>query len=114
MANLFDSPWKIIIVAVVIIVLFGSRKLPDAARSLGRSMRILKAEVSSMHDDEPGAPPEAAASFPSAAQIQAAQAPAAQSADAQAQIDALQKQLSDLQQSVAVKSSAPADAQRAK
>ena len=32
--DLFDSPWKILIVAVVIIVLFGSRKLPDAARSL--------------------------------------------------------------------------------
>src|ERR1700735_2335147 len=50
--DLFDSPWKILIVAVVIIVLFGSAKLPMAARSLGRSMRILKSEVSSMHDDE--------------------------------------------------------------
>jgi sec-independent protein translocase protein TatA len=111
MANLFDSPWKIMIVAAVIIVLFGSRKLPDAARSLGKSMRILKTEVSSMHDDEPTAPaaPAAAASFPSPAQIQASQ-----SADAQAQIDALQKQLSDLQQSVAVKDTAPADAQQAK
>ena len=56
--DLFDSPWKILIVAVVIIVLFGSKKLPDAARSLGRSMRILKNEVGSMNEDEPdpGAP----------------------------------------------------------
>jgi len=108
MANLFDSPWKIIIVAVVIIVLFGSRKLPDAARSLGRSMRILKTEVAKMHDDEPEAA-ASAESFPSVAQIQTGQ-----SADAQAQIDALQRQLSDLQQSVAAKSSAPADAQQAK
>jgi len=54
--SLFDSPWKILIVAVVIIVLFGSRKLPDTARSLGRSMRILKSEVRGMHDDEPIAP----------------------------------------------------------
>jgi sec-independent protein translocase protein TatA len=108
MANLFDSPWKIMIVAIVIIVLFGSRKLPDAARSLGKSMRILKTEVSSMHDDEPAAP-TAGTSFPSAAQLQAAQP-----TDAQAQIDALQKQLSDLQQSVVAKSSAPADAQQAK
>ena len=53
--DLFDSPWKILIVAVVLIVLFGSKKLPDAARSLGRSMRILKAEVSSMHEDDPTA-----------------------------------------------------------
>jgi sec-independent protein translocase protein TatA len=53
--NLFDSPWKILIVAAVIIVLFGAKKLPGAARSLGQSMRILKAEVGSLHDDEPSA-----------------------------------------------------------
>jgi sec-independent protein translocase protein TatA len=53
--DLFDSPWKFLIVAVVLIVLFGSKKLPDAARSLGRSMRILKAEVNSLHEDEPAA-----------------------------------------------------------
>jgi sec-independent protein translocase protein TatA len=51
--DLFDSPWKILIVAVVIIVLFGSKKLPAAARSLGQSMRILKSEVGSLHEDEP-------------------------------------------------------------
>ena len=50
--DLFDSPWKILIIAVVIIVLFGSTKLPVAARSLGRSMRILKSEVSGLHDDD--------------------------------------------------------------
>ena len=54
--DLFDSPWKILIVAVVLIVLFGSTKLPTAARSLGRSMRILKSEVQGLHGDdaEPG------------------------------------------------------------
>ena len=51
--DLFDSPWKILIVAVVIIVLFGSKKLPGAARSLGQSMRILKKEVHGLHEDEP-------------------------------------------------------------
>jgi len=50
--DLFDSPWKILIVAVVLIVLFGSKKLPDAARSLGRSMRILKSEVGSLHQED--------------------------------------------------------------
>jgi sec-independent protein translocase protein TatA len=50
--DLFDSPWKILIVAVVLIVLFGSKKLPDAARSLGKSMRILKTEVSDLHQHE--------------------------------------------------------------
>jgi sec-independent protein translocase protein TatA len=66
--DLFDSPWKILIVAAVLIVLFGSKKLPDAARSLGRSMRILKTEVSGLHEDEPEGPltaaPAASASAP--------------------------------------------------
>ena len=53
--DLFDSPWKILIVAAVLIVLFGSRKLPDAARSLGKSMRILKTEIATIHEDEPAA-----------------------------------------------------------
>jgi sec-independent protein translocase protein TatA len=58
--DLFDSPWKILIVALVIIVLFGSKKLPAAARSLGQSMRILKKEVQGLHDDEPEPrPPDA-------------------------------------------------------
>ena len=50
--DLFDSPWKILIVAAVILVLFGSAKLPGAARSLGKSMRILKAEVKDLHEEE--------------------------------------------------------------
>lgn len=93
--DLFDSPWKILIVAIVIIVLFGSRKLPDAARSLGKSMRILKTEVQGLHDDEPETTTTTVQAAP--AQLQAPAAP-----DAQAQIDALSKQLSDLQQSVTV------------
>ena len=46
-----DAP-ELIIIAVVILVLFGSKKLPDAARSLGRSMRIFKAETREMKADE--------------------------------------------------------------
>ena len=52
LGDLFDSPWKIAIIAVVVLVLFGSRKLPDAARSLGRSMRILKSEIRDLHEDD--------------------------------------------------------------
>ena len=48
-----DIGWpEILIIAVVILVLFGSKKLPDAARSLGRSMRILRTEVKGLHDDD--------------------------------------------------------------
>jgi sec-independent protein translocase protein TatA len=103
--DLFDSPWKILIVAVVIIVLFGSRKLPYAARSLGQSMRILKKEVSGLHEDEPD-PSATVQAAP--AQLQAPAGPAASSTDAQAQIDALSKQLADLQQSVKTTDSAQA------
>lgn len=43
---------ELIIIAVVIMVLFGAKKLPDAARSVGRSMRIFKSEMKSMGDDD--------------------------------------------------------------
>ncbi|MCU1693041.1 MAG: twin-arginine translocation protein TatA/E family subunit [Frankiales bacterium] len=43
---------EIIIIAVVIMVLFGAKRLPDAARALGRSARILKAETKGLHDDD--------------------------------------------------------------
>lgn len=36
---------EIIIIAVVVLVLFGAKRLPDTARSLGKSLRILKAET---------------------------------------------------------------------
>jgi sec-independent protein translocase protein TatA len=98
--DLFDSPWKILIIAVLIIVLFGARKLPDAARSLGKSMRILKTEVQGLHDDDEAPTTSAATAQVAPAQLQAS-APAP-GTDAQAQIDALSKQLADLQQSVAV------------
>ena len=39
---------ELVLIAVVILVLFGWKKLPDAARSVGRSMRIFKSEVSEM------------------------------------------------------------------
>src|ERR1700759_565053 len=88
--DLFDSPWKILIVAVVIIVLFGSRKLPHAARSLGQSMRILKREVQGLHEDE------------SATQAELQQVPVPVPVpDAQAQIQTLQTQVNNLQQAVA-------------
>jgi sec-independent protein translocase protein TatA len=48
---------EIIIIALVILVLFGSKKLPDAARSFGRSLRIFKAETKGLRDDEHAASP---------------------------------------------------------
>ena len=48
------SPWHVLIVVAVFVLLFGARKLPDAARSLGKSMRILKAETKALRDDDTG------------------------------------------------------------
>ena len=44
-------PWHIIVLVVVLILLFGAKRLPDAARSLGRSLRIIKAETKGLVDD---------------------------------------------------------------
>ncbi|HEY5397410.1 MAG TPA: Sec-independent protein translocase subunit TatA [Trebonia sp.] len=96
-ADLFDSPWKILIVAIVIIVLFGSRKLPAAARSLGQSMRILKTEVQGLHEDNETQDTTYSAPVPPPAQIQ----PTPAAADHQAQIDALSAQLANLHQNAA-------------
>ncbi|MET7748444.1 Sec-independent protein translocase subunit TatA [Micromonospora sp. NPDC005367] len=46
------KPWHIAILVVVLILLFGAKRLPDAARSLGRSLRIIKAETKSLQDDD--------------------------------------------------------------
>ncbi|WP_433447551.1 Sec-independent protein translocase subunit TatA [Streptomyces sp. CA-142005] len=50
------EPWHLLIVAIVVIVLFGSKKLPEAARGLGKSMRILKSEAKAMKEDDTARP----------------------------------------------------------
>ncbi|MFD7663201.1 Sec-independent protein translocase subunit TatA [Streptomyces sp. NPDC059788] len=45
------EPWHLLIVALVVILLFGSKKLPDTARALGKSLRILKSETKAMKDE---------------------------------------------------------------
>ncbi len=45
------SPMHWLIVIGVVVLLFGAKRLPEAARSLGRSARILKAEVKELGDD---------------------------------------------------------------
>ena len=51
------EPWHIAIMVVVLVLLFGSKKLPEMARGLGKSMRILKAETKALCEDD--APAEA-------------------------------------------------------
>ncbi|MER7672965.1 Sec-independent protein translocase subunit TatA [Kitasatospora sp. NPDC096128] len=45
------EPWHILVVLAVVVLLFGSKKLPEMARGLGKSMRILKAETKAMRED---------------------------------------------------------------
>ena len=51
--NLADNPLLLILLVLIIVLVFGANKLPGAARSLGRSMRIFKAEMRDMKDDTP-------------------------------------------------------------
>jgi sec-independent protein translocase protein TatA len=46
---------EIIVLLVVVLVLFGAKRLPDSARSLGRSMRIFKSEMKEMKADDKSA-----------------------------------------------------------
>ena len=43
---------EIILIILAILLLFGYKKLPDASRSLGRSLRIFKGEMKGMKDDD--------------------------------------------------------------
>ena len=45
-------PWHLLVLAVVFLVLFGSKRLPDSARSLGRSLRIFKSEVKELNKED--------------------------------------------------------------
>jgi sec-independent protein translocase protein TatA len=54
------SIWHWLVVLLVAILLFGSKRLPDAARGLGRSMRIFKSEIKEMQNDGKGGEPQAA------------------------------------------------------
>lgn len=48
--GLFEG-WHLVILIVLLILLFGFKRLPDAARSLGRSMRVFKSEVDELKNE---------------------------------------------------------------
>ncbi|WP_037607009.1 Sec-independent protein translocase subunit TatA [Streptacidiphilus rugosus] len=45
---------EIVVIAVVVLLLFGAKRLPDSARALGKSLRILKSEVGAMKTEPAG------------------------------------------------------------
>jgi len=65
-----EAPWHWVILAIIVIALFGYKKLPDAARSLGRSLRIFKTEIKGMGEDD--AARDAAKAVPAAPALPAA------------------------------------------
>ena len=46
------GPMEIGLIILAVLLLFGYKKLPDASRSMGRSMRIFKSEMKGMKDDD--------------------------------------------------------------
>ena len=67
------QPWHLLVVAVVVILVFGSKRLPDTARSLGKSLRILKSETRAMKDGGAGADGPSSSPTPSPATSEPAQ-----------------------------------------
>jgi sec-independent protein translocase protein TatA len=62
--------WEFVILIGVLVLLFGAKRLPDMARSIGQSARVFKGEMKGMrHDDDPAgkrAEPPAAPAEPAA------------------------------------------------
>jgi sec-independent protein translocase protein TatA len=49
---------EILLILVALVLLFGAKRLPDTARSLGKSMRIFKSETKAMREEEAAAQPQ--------------------------------------------------------
>lgn len=59
--------WELVLIVIVILLLFGAKKLPEFARGTGQALRIFKAETKGLRDDdEPTTPP----SQPTTAQLE--------------------------------------------
>lgn len=50
--------WHVIVLILVIVVVFGSNRLPDIASSIGKSMKVFKKEVQELRDDTPPSDPK--------------------------------------------------------
>lgn len=97
------QPWHLIILVLVVVLLFGAKRLPDAARSIGKSMKIFKAETKDMRGDGDKA-------GETAEDADAKQLPAAKPAEDD-EVAKLQRQLDELkkQQASAKPASSPAE-----
>ena len=70
------QPWHWLILIAVFVLLFGAKRLPDAARSLGKSMRIFKSEVKELNNDKDKPEPAVTPQPPTVVQSERVEAPA--------------------------------------
>ncbi|MBB4683598.1 Sec-independent protein translocase subunit TatA [Amycolatopsis jiangsuensis] len=93
------QPWHLIILVLVVVLLFGAKRLPDAARSIGKSMKIFKAETKDLSgqekDGDAAAEPVETRQIPPASATPASSAQDQQVADLQRQLDEMKKQQAD-------------------
>ncbi|HXW46322.1 MAG TPA: Sec-independent protein translocase subunit TatA [Streptosporangiaceae bacterium] len=97
------SPWHIAILVVVLVLLFGARRLPGAAKSLGESMHIFKKSVAGLNSDDEQPNAASGGFMPGATSVPPALSPTQQPFSAPqdsqaAQIEELQRQVQQLQQ----------------
>ena len=105
MGSFFEAPWHWALIVLAALLLFGSSRLPGAAKALGSSMNIFKkAMKAGDEDDQPGVPGTTQATFVAPPPAQITSPPSPQ----QAQIDDLQRQLQELQGQRAQDDGAPA------
>lgn len=85
---------ELLIILLIIVLLFGAKKLPDTARGLGRSLRIFKAETKGLSDDESkpaepaaGAAPQQITREPSSAPVPPTPDPSANASTAPSNAD---------------------------
>jgi sec-independent protein translocase protein TatA len=97
--SFFDAPWHIVLVLLAALLLFGSSRLPGAAKALGSSMNIFKKAVKGEGDDDDRKVTASTTTQATAAPPQLTTGTAAPAQ--QAQIDDLQRQLNELQRQAA-------------
>ena len=104
------GPLEIGLIILAVLLLFGYKKLPDASRSMGRSLRIFKSEMKGMKDDDVRGK-EPAATAPVVGQI--VPAPAAKApVDLEAEAEAAELRAADLRAQADRSRSAAADGTR--
>src|SRR5215470_7650756 len=96
--SFFDAPWHIVLLLLAALILFGSSRLPGAAKALGSSMNIFKKSIKGDDDQQADASKMAQPTYaPPPPQLTGGATAQSQ----QEQIDDLQRQLRDMQKQAA-------------